>query len=126
MKTASMTQQQKREKAAELLGWKREKSPFTRDCTTIHNDISGNVWWHPDVAGCQIMSPRYDEDLNLMHEAENGMTQRQYDRFRDKLVAVIIHQHRDSDQKDYARLYASATAAQRLDAWLEVMMEEKP
>lgn len=114
MKTASMTQQQKREKAAELLGWKREKSPFTRDCTTIHNDISGDVWWHPDVAGCQIMSPRYDEDLNLMHEAEKVLFGRNdWSAFRyEELLNMIT-----------TSWGWHATAAQRLDAWLEVMME---
>ena len=116
-----MTQQQKREKAAELLGWKREESPFTRHGLTI-TTVTNRVWWHPDIAGCSSMEPLYDEDLNLMFQAEEVLTAKQWKSYLARIISPLAWMS-DGVSQAAIRVAAHATAAQRLDAWLEVMME---
>ena len=109
MKTASMTQQQKREKAAELLGWKRLEHPVT----------GNDIWTFPGkFARDSNRLPLYDEDLNLMAEAEKHLPVGS----RCDYVRILCSMM--DGWASYPEFVTTfATAAQRLDAWLEVMME---
>ena len=117
MKTASMNQQQKREKAAELLGWKKNKHPMSGEelwyNTTLRPDMEGFSGW--------LNPPSYDEDLNLMAEAVKTMKFSQRQQYYKALQLICSIPFRD----DLVAMQEciEATAAQRLDAWLEVMME---
>lgn len=115
MKTASMTQQQKREKAAELLGWKDLETKWSHYHQWERPDGVINYGTINDKYACL---PDYPNDLNAMHEAEKVLTDEQYTKFEDTLWEI------QADPSLTTRLRSvSATAAQRLDAWLEVMME---
>ena len=81
---------------------------------------SGNrdIWILPNDAGSCYDVPRYDEDLNLMHEAEKHL----FVGSRCDYVRILCSMM--DGWASYPEFVTTfATAAQRLDAWLEVMME---
>jgi uncharacterized protein HemY len=70
-----------------------------------------------------IAPPNYLSDLNAMHEAEKTLTDALHKSFREKLWHVIpCHTFNDY------RLWISATAAQRAEAFLKTLgkWEEQP
>ncbi len=97
-----MTQQEKRIKIAEALGYTRG---YTENVHWVNDPNGILISWSfmRDVADSAI--PDYFGDQNAMHEAEKGLTTEQ------------AHDYYDSLELSLGWEYASATASQRAEAF---------
>lgn len=69
--------------------------------------------------------PNYYEDLNAIHKAEKILNNSQYHTFTlmlsEKAWDLFPHQTKDSDYKARLRIFCSATAPQRCEAFLRTI-----
>lgn len=120
-------------KVAELCGWVRKTGNWnyhnTSTCTHRQEVGMENAreWWHlpgrhHGSSGTDVLKddrlPNYPRDLNAMHEAEGGLTDKQYDRYCDALW-------NQCDGATGKRGAVHSTARQRAEAFVMVMQKEK-
>ncbi len=109
-----MTDQELNIKVAELAGWKKAKGSDLYPKLQFASNVD---YWSKngnDSPWCSEV-PRFASDLNLMHEAENRMTEEQRYRYGTVL------ENRTKYHADPPRWIWNANARQRAEAFVKAM-----
>jgi hypothetical protein len=110
-----MTDNELNIKVAELAGWKKTKGSDLYPKLQFASNVD---YWSKNVngspGGWSSEVPRFATDLNLMHEAENRMTEGQKYRY-----GIVLEN--STSYTDQPRRIWNATARQRAEAFVNVM-----
>lgn len=113
-KWASMSDDERRIKIAELCGW-TSKGPEYDAVFPLHRAQPG----HPQDGGYYAQVPNYLHDLNAMHEAELTLTPQMRGAFR-----MVLSGTSDPESHGYGERICHANAAQRAEAFACTMEPE--
>ena len=109
-----MDKQTQRTEIAKTCGW--EHANTLRHFPENNEDY---LWWHPVEKTVSTFDnlPDYLNNLDDMHEAEKGLSDEQYEKYRQIVVQINF----DSISPIRTMCPITATAAQRAEAFLKTL-----